>query len=92
MAAQGRIRTAEADVNAPKVRRRMRPRALRATDVAHESPAAALQAQLAQTWAEGPAGEIKWSARRSLAFMLLFNGVFWAGLGVVIANVIRASH
>lgn len=90
MAAHGLAKKAESGAEAARVRRRMRPRAMRPTDVAHESPAAALQAQLAQSWAEGPAVEAKWSARRSLAFMVLFNGVFWTGLGVVIANVVRS--
>lgn len=92
MAAHGLAKKADIGADTARVHRRMRPRAMRATDAAHESPAAALQSQLAQSWAEGPAAETKWSARRALAFMILFNGVFWAGLGVAVANVMQAVH
>jgi hypothetical protein len=92
MAAHGLAKTAEIGGETSRVRRRMRPRALRSTDVAHDSPAAALQAHLAQTWSDAPTDETKWSARRSLAFVVVVNGGFWLGLSVAVASLIKAAH
>ena len=83
MAANGLAKKAEGGADASRSRRRMRPRALRATDPAHESPAVQLQAQLALSLADGSPIESRWSARRSLAFMGLANGLFWTGLILV---------
>lgn len=92
MAAHGLAKRAEVGADLVKVRRRTRPRAMRPTDAAQESPAVALQMQLSQALAEEPAVEGRWSARRSLAFTMLFNGVFWAGLAVVISRVVASAH
>jgi len=92
MAAHGLAKTAEVGGETSRVRRRMRPRALRSTDVAQDSPAAALQAHLAQTWSDAPAGETKWSARRTLALVLIVNGGFWLGLSFGVASLLKAAH
>lgn len=92
MAVHGLAKAAEVGVEPTRVRRRMRPRAMRPTDAAHDSPAAALQAHLAKSWADDEASETKWSARRSLAFMLAFNGLFWAGLGVLIVRLASSAQ
>ena len=91
MAANGLAKTVESGGETARMRRRMRPRALRTTDTAHESPAVLLQAQLAQSFAEKPLTEDRWSARRSLAFMVVVNGVFWGGL-VMMAKALLPAH
>lgn len=90
MATHGLARPVEQGAEAPRVARRMRPRAMRPTDVAHESPAMALQSKLARAWVEESEVEARWSARRSLAFMALFNGVFWIGLGVAVTRMLSS--
>ena len=44
-----------------------------------ESPARRLQLELERTWAGAEATE-RWSARRSLAFIVLTNGLLWTAL------------
>ena len=34
------------------------------------------------------AGEARWSARRTLGFLLLTNGLFWAGVALVVRAVV----
>ncbi len=68
-------------------KRRTRPRAARAFDPAHHSPAAALQAHLETNWSEGPEAEVRWSARRALAFMTITSGALWIGLGLLISRL-----
>lgn len=68
-------------------KRRTRPRAARVSDAAHHSPAAALQAHLEMAWTDEPVLEAKWSARRTMAFLVLANGAFWIGLGVMISRL-----
>jgi hypothetical protein len=80
MAANGLAKKAEGGADAARMRRRTRPRAQRTTDPAHESPAVLLQAQLAQSLTDRSPIEARWSARRSLAFIGLANGVFWTAL------------
>lgn len=92
MAAHGPARQKEVGPQEVKVLRRTRPRAMRPTDPAHESPAAVLQAQLPHIWTEEQVDEARWSARRSWAFLLLFSSVFWAALAVAINGFLAASH
>lgn len=68
-------------------KRRTRPRAARALDPAHQSPAVALQTHLEMAWAAEPVVEGKWSARRTMAFLVLANGAFWIGLGVMVSRL-----
>lgn len=75
------------EVGSETHKRRMRPRAARSYEPAHHSPAAALQAQLEATWADQPAIEGKWSARRTMAFLFVANGAFWVGLGLLISHL-----
>lgn len=70
-------------------KRRTRPRAARALDPAHHSPAAALQQHLERSWSEDQAQEGRWSPRRALAFMVLTSGAAWAG---VIWLAAQAAH
>lgn len=51
-------------------------RAAMPDDLAHASPALALQEQLQARIALTPNG--KWSYRRTFAFLALVNGAFWA--------------
>lgn len=46
---------------------------------AFESPARRLQLELERSWASAESSK-RWSARRSLAFILLSNGLLWAAL------------
>jgi hypothetical protein len=68
-------------------KRRMRPRAARAFDPAHHSPAAALQERLERSLSEAPVEEGRWSARRTRAFMTITSGAFWIGLGLLISRL-----
>ena len=54
-------------------------------------PIPGMKAQLAQSFAEKPLTEDRWSARRSLAFMVVVNGVFWGGL-VMMAKALLPAH
>ena len=61
-------------------KRRTRPRAARAFDPAHHSPAAALQARLETSWSAQPEEDGQWSPRRAMAFMVLTSAGAWAGI------------
>lgn len=75
------------DLGSERQARRTRPRAARALDPSHHSPAVALQAHLEMAWAEAPTDELRWSPRRAFAFMVLVNGAFWIGLGLLISRL-----
>jgi hypothetical protein len=50
------------------------------------SPARRLQRDLRLAYAQDAQG--RWSARRSLGFILLTNGLFWAGLAYGVRGVL----
>lgn len=78
-------KTIEVGSETPK--RRTRPRAARPLDPAHQSPAVALRSHLEIAWAQEPEVEGKWSARRTMAFLVIANGAFWVGLGLMISRL-----
>lgn len=85
--AMGLAQKKTTDLGSERQARRTRPRAARALDPSHHSPAVALQAHLEMALAEAPTDELRWSPRRALAFMVLVNGAFWIGLGLLISRL-----
>lgn len=68
-------------------KRRTRPRAVRPLDPAHHSPAVALQTHLDVAWSEAADDADRVSPRSAFAFMVLVNGAFWIGLGLLISRL-----
>lgn len=85
MGAKPNLEAAEAvrdSVSLHKGAARPAARAARADDVAAESPALQLQASLRESFAD-PVPD-RWSARRTLAFVVGASGAFWVAAALLV--------
>lgn len=83
------VRPARARTDHAPVRKRTKRGAARlakGNEPAVESPARVLQQDLSGAWNAPPRGD-RWSARKTVGFIVLTCGLFWAAVAVAVVNI-----
>lgn len=71
----------------PAVERAPAARSVSAADLAHASPALALQARVEGAVAAQAVADQKWSYRKTFGFLMLVNGAFWLTAAFLVAKI-----